>query len=153
MYKNMDIDSILIPACFEEHQPRMDKLNLCREFFKENGCLDRDIVIGQDDVLQDGYIGYIVLKENNIRTVSAKVCDPCRGTLVYGVHPGGDGKEYCWRIVNATQDKQNLEVGGRAIVRTRFGYKEIIVTKIEYGMHQKAPNGRFAKRVVRCMLR
>lgn len=153
MHKNMSIDSILIPEDFAAHPPGIEKLNLCRENFKENGFLDRDIVVDWNNMLKDGYVGYIVLKENNIRAVSVKLCDPCRGTLVYGIHPGGDGREYVWRIVDVTEGKENLEVGGRAIVRTKYGDKEIVVTKIDYGEHRNNQNGRLIKRVVKCIAR
>lgn len=71
-------------------------------------------------------------------------------TLVYGVHPGVD-KEYCWKVVDDTEDRLNLNVGSHAIVRTKFGDEEILITRIERVSKAKKKKMGHLKRVVRCL--
>ena len=37
----------------------------------------------------------------------------------------------CWKVVDDTEDRLNLNVGSHAIVRTKFGDEEILITRIE----------------------
>lgn len=71
--------------------------------------------------------------------------------IVYGVHPDV-AKEYCWKVVEETEDKQNLRVGAHAVVRTRFGDTEILITRIEHITKRKKRQMGHVKRVVRCLM-
>lgn len=151
MYINTSINAIKIPRKFSNSTPNEDKMESCRRFYKANGILDRDIIVDENMELKDGYIGYLVLKESNASVVGVDQRTTEKTVIVYGVHPGV-AKEYCWKVVEETEDKQNLRVGAHAVVRTRFGDTEILITKIEHiTKGKKRPMGH-VKRVVRCLM-
>ena len=163
MYFNTNISLIKVPRKFSVSHPNEDKMNACRAYYRENHKLDRDIVVDENMQLKDGYIGYLILKENNVSVVGVKQAESGRTTLVgvkqaesgrttlvYGVHPGVE-KEYCWKVVTDTEDTLNLKVGSHAIVRTRFGDAEILVTRLERVSKAKKKKMGHVKRVVRCL--
>lgn len=150
MYFNTDINLIKIPKKFSGSNPNDDKVAACRRFYRINHRLDRDIVVDENMELKDGYIGYLILKENHVSTVGVKQKSFDKTTLVYGVHPGVE-KEYCWRVIDETENKHNLRVGSHAIVRTRFGDVEILVTKIESITKAQRKKMGHVKRVVKCL--
>ena len=150
MYFNTNINLIKIPRKFSASNPNEDKLAACRRFYRINHRLNRDIVVDENMELKDGYIGYLILKENHVSTVAVRQKNFSRITIVYGVHPGVE-KEYCWRIIDETENKQNLRVGSHAIVRTRFGDVEVLVTKIESVTKTQRKKMGHVKRVVRCL--
>ena len=150
MYFNTSINLIKIPNRFSHSRPNEDKIEACRDFYRTNHRLDRDIVVDENMTLKDGYIGYLVLVENNAKVVCVKQTNTRKVTLVYGVHPGVD-KEYRWKIVEDTEDQDNLKVGSHAIVRTIFGDVEVKVTKIEKITRSKLKTIGHTKRVVKCL--
>ena len=99
MYFNTNINLIRVPRVFSSSRPSEDKMNACRAYYRENHKIDRDIVVDENMQLKDGYIGYLVLKENNESVIGVKQTESGKTTLVYGVHPGVD-KEYCWKVVD-----------------------------------------------------
>lgn len=151
MYINTSINTIKIPRKFSNSTPNEDEMESCRRFYKANGILDRDIIVDENMELKDGYIGYLVLKENNASVVGVDQRTTRKTVIVYGVHPGV-AKEYCWKVVEETEDKQNLRVGAHAVVRTRFGDTEILVTRIEHITKRKKRQMGHVKRVVRCLM-
>lgn len=150
MYFNTNINLIRVPRVFSSSHPNEDKMNACRAYYRENHNIDRDIVVDENMQLKDGYIGYLVLKENNESVIGVKQTESGKTTLVYGVHPGVD-KEYCWKVVDDTEDRLNLNVGSHAIVRTKFGDEEILITRIERVSKAKKKKMGHLKRVVRCL--
>ena len=150
MYFNTNINLIRVPRKFSGSHPNEDKMNACRAYYRENHKLDRDIVVDENMQLKDGYIGYLILKENDVSVIGVKQTESGRTTLVYGTHPGVE-KEYCWKVVADTEDTLNLKVGSHAIVRTRFGDVEILVTRLERVSKAKKKKMGHLKRVVRCL--
>lgn len=63
MHFNTSINLIKVPNRFSHSRPNEDKMEACREFYRTNHRLDRDIVVDENMVLKDGYIGYLVLIE------------------------------------------------------------------------------------------
>lgn len=57
------INDIIIPVKFLLHPPAPHKITLCNNFYKNHGYLDRQIVIDENNVLVDGYVGYIILRQ------------------------------------------------------------------------------------------
>lgn len=150
MHFNTSINLIKVPNRFSHSRPNEDKMEACREFYRTNHRLDRDIVVDENMVLKDGYIGYLVLIENKAKVVCVKQTNTRRVTLVYGVHPGVD-KEYRWKMVDDTEGSENLKIGSHAIVRTSFGDVEVKVTKIEKITRSKLKTIGHTKRVVKCL--
>lgn len=150
MYFNTSINLIKVPNRFSHSRPNEDKMEACREFYRTNHRLDRDIVVDENMVLKDGYIGYLVLIENEAKVVCVKQTNTRQVTLVYGVYPGVD-KEYRWKMVDDTEGSENLKIGSHAIVRTIFGDVEVKVTKIEKITRSKLKTIGHTKRVVKCL--
>ena len=141
MHFNTSINLIKVPNRFSHSRPNEDKMEACREFYRTNHRLDRDIVVDENMVLKDGYIGYLVLIENKAKVVCVKQTNTRQVTLVYGVHPG----------VDDTEGSENLKIGSHAIVRTIFGDVEVKVTKIEKITRSKLKTIGHTKRVVKCL--
>lgn len=156
----MRLSEIKIPADFESSIPNTNKYEKCKKYYKETGNQDRYIVVDENNVLVDGYIMYLVLKNNG-----EKFGDSRRITLrkhtytdkqrkkygrlippkhvvtykekptayVYGKHPNSkDDKEYVWRLPQ-TWDYMSLmlQKGDVIYCGTRFGVAPVVVTKVE----------------------
>lgn len=157
---NMRLSEIKIPADFESSIPNTYKYNKCERYYKENNKQDRYLVVNENNYLIDGYIMYLVLKNNgaeygDVRIVTLngrKYTDRQRNkygklvpsekvisykekqtTYVYGKHPNNDNdKEYMWRIPNMFDGMgDELKIGDRIYCRTIFGVAPVIVTKVE----------------------
>ena len=71
--RRMKLSDIKISDAFANSIPRVEKLNDCRNNWNLWNRQDRYIVINPDNVLIDGYIQYLVLKENNVEEVEVKI--------------------------------------------------------------------------------
>ena len=117
--RTMKLSEIKISEAFANSIPNGEKLNECRNNWNQWHRQDRYIVVNPDNVLIDGYIMYIVLKENGIEEVEVKISTKRKKrwyrknvkdwniphyrnettTYVYGVHPYSENKkEFVWRV-------------------------------------------------------
>jgi len=69
----ISVDNIIIQDCFKETKPGIDKIQKKLEYYKENNKFDKNIVIDRDNVLQDGYISYLICKMLNIKTIKVVI--------------------------------------------------------------------------------
>lgn len=69
----ISISDIIIPDIFKETQPSIDKIQTKLEYYKANNKFEKDIVIGKERVLKDGYINYLICKLLNIDFVKVTV--------------------------------------------------------------------------------
>lgn len=153
--KTMKLSEIKISNAFAVTTPREDKVNACREYWEENHEQDRDIVVNKDNVLVDGYVQYLVLKENSVENADV-VKLGCKKmfmsreykrkrkyvklsykrettTYIFGMHPKSNMKEYVWRVPISWKGWENdLLPGDRIWVHTKYGIKPIIITRIEW---------------------
>ena len=161
---NMKLSEIKIPADFESSKPNTSKYAKCEKYYNETGNQDRYIVVNEDNILVDGYIMYLVLKNHNAEYGNAKritlrkhkytdrqrkrygrLVPPekvisykdKRTTYVYGKHPNDiNEKEYVWRIPsNWTDMNAELRSGDLIYCWTKFGVNPVIVTRIEIKDH------------------
>lgn len=152
--KKMKLVDIKISESFKQTVPKEEKMQKCRNHWNENHHQDRYIVVNNNNVLIDGYIQYLVLKENGIEDAeiilkhhssknkmvnSSKLS--CRlsyknrnTTYIYGIHPNSDDtKERVWRVPNSWVGWENdLLPGDKILVRTKHGVAPIIITKIDW---------------------
>lgn len=70
--KTMKLSDIRIKDSYTATTPRKEKMKECRDFWNENHKQDRYIVVNHDGVLVDGYIQYLILKENGIADAFVK---------------------------------------------------------------------------------
>lgn len=68
------LSDIKISDAFANITPKENKMNECREYWDKFSKQDRYIVISpKNNVLIDGYIQYLVLKENNVEEAEVKI--------------------------------------------------------------------------------
>lgn len=144
----MKLSDIKITSAFANTMPSKEKMYDCRLDWNTYHKQDRYIVVNKNGYLVDGYIQYLVLKENDVEEAEVKVIDNKRKmknaipnyrnkptTYIYGYHPNAEiKKEYVWRIPNSEKwdwYRNSVRVGDKVMCRTKFGNHEVIVTKIE----------------------
>lgn len=129
----IDFKDIIISPAFESSIPKSSKMERCRNAY-DKGILDREIVLNGQNVLIDGYVLYLVMKEQGVngkvevRRINNKFYR-IPTTYVYGKHLGQD-KEYVWYI-NMSYQKVKDMVGQLADVETRKGIQTITITKVK----------------------
>ena len=156
----MKLSEIKILESFESNVPSLYKYEKCCRYYKETGNQDRYIVVDENNVLVDGYIMYLVLKNHGV-----ECCDAKRLTLrnhiytnkqrarygriippekvltykekptvyVYGKHPNGIiNKEYVWRLPKSKENMYDVLLPGDLIYcSTKNGIAHVIITRIE----------------------
>lgn len=157
---NMRLSEIKISADFESSIPNTYKYNKCENYYNKTGNQDRYIVVDEKNVLVDGYIMYLVLKNNGIEFGDSKRITLRKHTYtdkqrkkygrltspkhvitykekttayVYGKHPNSkDDKEYVWRLPQTWGYMSlMLQKGDVIYCGTRFGVAPVVVTKVE----------------------
>ena len=167
----MRLSDIKILIIFAENDPKIHKVVECRNHWIEYHVQDRYLVVNKNGYLIDGYIQYLVLKEQGVEEAEVKQLNrvgigkkkkknkvKARYTpkyrneptiYVYGYHPESESKhELMWRIPKSekwTWFKENLRVGDKITCCTKYGDKPVIVTKIE--TLDKCPVDMVVKRV------
>lgn len=156
MTRAVKISDIRIKGSFENSVPNDYKLVQCREYWSQHGLYLHDIVVNDKDYLVNGYIQYLILKENNIEDVVVKDFDKkihrrtrsnvrkrdkkkvksyrdIETLYVFGVHIGRGTKERVWRVPNKFQKEWEdiLNVGDIVMVKTKRGKVPIRITRIE----------------------
>ena len=167
----MKLSEIKISDAFSNSTPSKKKMDECRVWWNKYKCQDRYLVINYNGILIDGYVQYLVLKENKIdeaeviianRTNKAlkrknngeliyknyKSYRDCETTYVYGTQEN-DNKERIWRIPNSWWKGWNdfLNIGDKILVNIWKGRTVITITKIE--TLDKCPTNLPVKTVVR----
>ena len=158
----MKLSSIMIPPHFMAHPPAQWKKGKCLAYYDKHKKLDRELVIDHSGVLQDGYVGYIVLMENGIAEYDVRIVnhytkpkrrfEPYKNrptTYIVGRH-GNNPNEYVWRITNHTKQKESIIPGSHVLVQTRNGNKVVTVVNVLTQDHPPVPG--VVKKVLRCLI-
>lgn len=64
----MHVSDIVIQEKFKESQPSIDKIQAKLDYFKKNNTFESHIVVNRENILQDGYINYLLCSLLNIDT-------------------------------------------------------------------------------------
>ena len=67
------VSDIIISEAFAQTQPKQSKLNRIRDYYLKYGSIDKPIVVNRNNLLLDGYVRYLVLKENNAEYAKVKI--------------------------------------------------------------------------------
>lgn len=167
--RKMKLSDIKISNAFTNTTPSESKMDECRYNWNTWHRQDRVIVVDHNNVLIDGYVMYLTLKENNIEEAYVKISNKrkkrwCRKnvedwkaphyrnettTYIYGFHPNAkQPKEFVWRVPKSWKGWENdLLPGDMIYVNTKYGIRKIVITKIEW--LDKCPVDVPVKRVVR----
>ncbi len=155
MTRTMKLSDIRIKKSFENSVPNDYKLTQCRDYWKQHCLYLHDIVVNKNGYLIDGYIQYLILKENGAENITVKDFDKkvhkrrspkirkndkkktksyrdVKTLYVFGIHPKGT-KERVWRVPNKFQKEWEniLNVGDAVMVKTKQGNAPIRITRIE----------------------
>jgi hypothetical protein len=135
----MNLSDIVITDDFINHPPKEHKINKCREFYKQNHCIDKDIIIDKNNTLVDGYIRYLVLLENGVKSSEVKISYATRRpdpkiVYVFAKHRRGK-KEYAWKVTKYTRNADELDVGKNIVVNSEGKRRTVTVTKIESSIY------------------
>lgn len=150
--RRMKLSDIKISEAFANSIPSNKKLNECRNNWNQWNRQDRYIVVNRENELIDGYIQYLVLKENNIEEAEVKISNRRKKrwyrkniydwyaphykkestTYVYGVHLDSfDNKEYVWRVPKSwIWFAENVQVCDKILCSTKYGVAPVVVTKV-----------------------
>lgn len=156
--RKMKLSEIKISDAFARTIPSENKMNECRYNWNTYHRQDRYIVVNQDGYLIDGYVQYLVLKENNVNEAEVKISNRRKKrwyrkntkdwdiphyrseetTYIYGKHYNKEkdeySKEFVWRVPKSWSElgwENGLKCSDRILVDTKYGIKQIVVTKIE----------------------
>ena len=153
----MRLSDIKVSGAFENTTPSKAKMDECRHNWNWYHKQDRFIVVDNNNTLVDGYVQYLVLKENGVELAEVKISNHKRKewqrknmdkfkmpayvnkptTYIYGRHyrmkHGEFSKEYVWRVPKHLL-RQGFGVGlqewDSVLVDTKYGAKPVTVTKI-----------------------
>lgn len=140
--KKIKLSEIKVTSAFENTTPNPEKVQRYREYYTENQKQSKPILLDHNNVLRDGYIQYLILKENGIEeaTIMRKKkykaphsYNNISTTYIFGIHPNSNcTKEYCWRVPASWGNwAENIEIGDTVLCQTKFGFSPVVVTRVE----------------------
>ena len=147
MRTTVKLSSIKIPKSYAATIPSEKKVKTKRKKYRKGKL--RAITINTDGFLINGYINYLILKENNVEDVEVNIVDIKKNdnsnvpesyrntntTYIYGKHPNNKSEKiYIWRIPN----KENWMKFSETVLpddlifcKTKFGCSPVIVQAIQ----------------------
>lgn len=147
MKATIKLSSIKIPKSYAVTTPSEKKVRTKRKKYKKGKL--KTITINTDGFLINGYINYLILKENNIEEVEVNIVDikkndnsnvpesyrNTRTTYIYGKHPNNKSEKiYTWRIPNAESWRKFSKMvlpDDLIFCKTKFGCSPVIVQAIQ----------------------
>ena len=152
--RRMKLSDIKITFEFAESTPTEAKMQQCRENWNQWHRQDRYLVVmPHNNVLIDGYIQYLVLKENGVEEAEVKISTRRKKrwirkntkdwatprykdnptTYIYGTHLNSNcKKEFVWRVPESWISwADNIQISDIIMCSTKFGCAPIVVNKIE----------------------
>lgn len=123
------LSDIKITNTFKATHPSPYKLLKCMAYYARHGKLDRDIVLTKDNVLVDGYVGYLTLKILEIKKWKC-ARDNSYQWYVQGKHPNNE-KVYTWKLPDwlIIDGSPNVFKGKEYWIRTSNGKSAVKITK------------------------
>ena len=147
MRTTIKLSSIKIPKSYAVTTPSEKKVRTKRKKYKKGKL--KAITINTDEFLINGYINYLILKENNVEDAEVNIVDikkndnsnapesyrNTRTTYIYGKHPNNKSEKiYTWRIPNAESWRKFSEMvlpNDLIFCKTKFGCSPVIVQAIQ----------------------
>lgn len=147
MKATIKLSSIKIPKSYAVTTPSEKKVRTKRKKYRKGKL--KAITINTDGFLINGYINYLILKENNVEDAEVNIVDikkndnsnvpesyrNTRTTYIYGKHPNNKSEKiYTWRIPNAESWRKFSEMvlpDDLIFCKTKFGCSPVIVQAIQ----------------------
>lgn len=124
------LSDIKITKAFEKTHPNPNKLLQCMTYYAKYGKLDRDIVLTKDNILVDGYVGYLTLMRLGIKKWKC-IKDDAYQWYVQGKHNNNE-KTYTWKLPKALINDGSpvLRTGRKYAVETSNGAGLVKIVRI-----------------------
>jgi hypothetical protein len=147
MKATVKLSSIKIPKSYAVTTPSEKKVRTKRKKYRKGKL--RAITINTDGFLINGYIDYLILKENNVEDAEVNIVDIKKNnnsnvpesyrntmtTYIYGKHPNDKSEKiYTWQIPNAESWRKFSETvlpNDLIFCKTKFGCSPVIVQAIQ----------------------
>lgn len=147
--KTIKLSEIKITNAFKETTPNPQKIQGYRDYYEKYGKQAKPILVDYKNILRDGYIQYLILKENGVeeatiirkkrnrKQIQCVNVNPCykktETTYIFGVHPNSNcTKEFCWRVPASWETwAENVEIGDTILCQTKFGFSPVVVSRVE----------------------
>lgn len=154
----MRLENIKIKDSFSITLPKEENVAVCKAYWERHKKQDRYIVVDHNNILVDGYIQFLVLKDAGIEIAEVKISDrkkkkwsrkarkpkhskpknlsyrKCDTTYVFGILLySRSNKERVWRIPTSWTNQQinDVKVGDTILVHNRKSVSFVKVTRIE----------------------
>ncbi|GFI11894.1 hypothetical protein IMSAGC007_04372 [Lachnospiraceae bacterium] len=132
--ERINIDDIKIYPCFASSTPRSKKVERKEWQYSQSGMSEFDIVLDRNNYLIDGYIGYLIAKENGLTHIPVRYG---RRQIIRAVHKTG-GKAYTWEVPGMLINR--VSVGDKVVVETTRGRRKVKVIAVEeYRQQDREP--------------
>lgn len=142
----INFKDIKIPNIFLQHPPKEYKLKEEREYYASYNDITHKLVVNKSGILLDGYISYLVLKENNFSGELEVEQRKNKTIYAYAKHPGVD-KEFVWKVPSSLcRTVKNLESGKMINVETKDGVQQVEFCR--YESRDTKPRKGYIKKVV-----
>lgn len=124
------LSDIKITSAFKKTYPNPEKLLKCMTYYAKHRKLDRDIVISKDNVLVDGYVGYLTLMSLGIKKWRC-IKDDSYQWYVQGKHPN-NSKLYVWKLPDwlVTDGSPKVFKNRNYLIKTSRGDSVVKITKV-----------------------
>lgn len=146
--KTIKLSEIKITNAFKETTPNPQKIQGYRDYYEKYGKQAKPILVDYKNILRDGYIQYLILKENGIeeatiirkkkhKRLNERKITPSyknsNATYIFGTHPNSNcTKEFVWRIPASWETwAENVEIGDTILCQTKFGFSPVVVSRVE----------------------
>lgn len=121
----MLLKDIKIYPCFRETPPREEKMARKRQYLKESGTFQSDIIVNGENYLIDGFTSYLLAMECGLEKMPVR---HEKRQIIKARHVL-DGKLYSWELPPHLTDQ--VSVGGRVLAHTQWGVKCVTVAAVE----------------------
>lgn len=153
--RTIKLEDIKVTKAFLNTTPGEEKVQKYRNYYHVNGTQAKPIVVDYSNVLQDGYIQYLILKENGVEEATIIRKKKRKGiktrdwniskkkssasykdiptTYIFGIHPKSKcTKEFVWRVPGSWGSwADNIEIGDTVVCQTKFGLSPVVVSRVE----------------------
>lgn len=121
----MLLKDIKIYPCFWETPPSEEKMARKRQYLKESGAFQSDIIVNGENYLIDGFTSYLLAVEYGIAEMPVQ---HGKRRIIKARH-ALDGKLYSWELPPHLTDR--VFAGDRVLVHTKWGVKCVTVAAVE----------------------
>ena len=124
------LSDIKITGAFKNTHPNPEKLLKCMTYYAKHRELDRDIVLTKDNLLVDGYVGYLTLMSLGIKKWRC-IKDDSYQWYVQGKHPN-NSKLYTWKLPDwlVTDGSPKVFKNRNYLIKTSRGDSIVKTTKV-----------------------